>query len=187
MTHGTLYVNRPLKNAQDVIAWAKSQGFKTTLPAKDMHVTVVYSKTPLAWPAGKTDQITADNKSGRAVQRLGDEGAIVLKFKDKTLQDRNKELLELGAKSDYDSYIPHVTISYNGAGVDLDAVEPCAVNHLGQRTFTVWIYDTGKPRGLHDLRSKYAAVGMLGVFRSQPAAERAMRIEGIQMLAGPTP
>ena len=47
----TLYVSRKLLNAKAVIAWAKSQGFETTLPAADMHVTIAFSQTPVDWMA----------------------------------------------------------------------------------------------------------------------------------------
>ena len=47
----SLYVSRPVLNADEIIAWAKSVGFKTTLPAEDMHVTVCYSKEPVNWSA----------------------------------------------------------------------------------------------------------------------------------------
>lgn len=46
-----LYVYRPVVNADVIIAWAKAQGFTTTLPASDMHVTICYSKEPVDWQA----------------------------------------------------------------------------------------------------------------------------------------
>src|SRR5690606_28146793 len=44
-----LYVHRKVKNAAEIIAWAKSQGFATTLPAEDMHVTIAFSRAPVDW------------------------------------------------------------------------------------------------------------------------------------------
>ncbi len=44
-----LYVSRHVENAEEIIVWAKSVGFETTLPAEDMHVTVCYSKEPVDW------------------------------------------------------------------------------------------------------------------------------------------
>ncbi len=44
-----LYVSRPVENADEIIAWATSVGFETTLPAEDMYVTVCYSKEPVDW------------------------------------------------------------------------------------------------------------------------------------------
>ena len=45
----SLYVSRPVLNAPQIIAWAKAQGFATTLPPEDMHVTVAFSKEPVDW------------------------------------------------------------------------------------------------------------------------------------------
>lgn len=46
-----LYVSRHVENADEIIAWAKSVGFETTLPAEDMHVTICYSREPVDWLA----------------------------------------------------------------------------------------------------------------------------------------
>ena len=45
----TLYVSRKLVNATEFMAWAKSQGFETTVPADELHVTVLYSRQPVDW------------------------------------------------------------------------------------------------------------------------------------------
>ncbi|CAN0594097.1 unnamed protein product, partial [Laminaria digitata] len=45
----TLYVRRDVLNADEIISWAKEQGFKTTLPADDMHVTVAFSRDRVDW------------------------------------------------------------------------------------------------------------------------------------------
>ena len=81
----TLYANRPLKNAADLIAWARKAGFKKTMAADDMHVTIAFSKTPSKWPDTEASDVAAPAISGnvdrkRSVEMLGDEGAIVLCF-----------------------------------------------------------------------------------------------------------
>ncbi len=45
----TLYISRPLKNAEAFIEWAKAQGFAKTLAADDLHVTIAFSKAPVDW------------------------------------------------------------------------------------------------------------------------------------------
>lgn len=129
----TLYVSRRLKNAGDVVAWAKAQGFATTLDPADMHVTIAFSKTPLDWnaapdgfdfenvPAAK-DQI--DGR--RSMQRLGDKGAVVLRFESSDLLKRWQQFRDAGAVWEYPSYQPHVTITYDAGAVDLGSVEPYA-------------------------------------------------------------
>src|SRR5271166_5141090 len=52
----TLYVHRDLKNTKQFLKWAKKQGFKTTVPREDLHVTLCYSKTPVDWDAMQKDE-----------------------------------------------------------------------------------------------------------------------------------
>lgn len=127
MAKKSLYVNRPLANAEEFIEWAKSQGFEKITEPADLHVTVLYSKGEVDWAQFEleTDKLTV--KGGkRKVEPLGDEGAVVLKFDTQHLQDRHDHFVDGGATHDYDSYKPHVTITYDGQGVDLGTVEPYA-------------------------------------------------------------
>ena len=120
-----LYVNRRVKNAADIIAWAKLQGFKSTLPAEDIHVTQVYSKAPMDWAeAGDSfDRIRASGDK-RKVAKLGDKGAVVLHFDNPDLRRRWQQIRDAGASWDYESYNPHLTISYDAGDLDLSKVEP---------------------------------------------------------------
>lgn len=146
----TLYVYRPVENAEDIIAWAKSQGFKTTLAPEDLHVTLAYSKTPLNWAKlyddyhfEPSEQAVASCGLGpvlrsadggdakrrikggvREVKALGAEGAIVLAFESDTLTRRWMDFKSAGAAWSFPSFAPHVTITYDGDGVDLDKVAP---------------------------------------------------------------
>jgi len=126
----TLYVRRNLLNAKDVIAWAKGQGFTTTLPADDMHVTITFSRQPVDWmKMGET--WSGDNKGelvvkpggARLVERLGP-SATVLLFNSSELSWRHEDMIRNGASFDFDEYQPHVTLSYTGAPDDLSKVEP---------------------------------------------------------------
>lgn len=124
----TLYVCRRVVNADAIIAWAKSQGFATALKPDDLHVTVAYSKAPLAWPTPRKSYIVMGaSPTGREIKELGDKGAAVLCFHSDLLSQRWQALRQLGASWDYDSYKPHVTISYKAPdGLDLAAVKPYA-------------------------------------------------------------
>lgn len=121
----TLYAGRYLVNADELRAWMTEQGFKNALPAEDMHVTTVYSKTPLLWPEKSNQrQITANaNIEDRKIEVFG-EGAVVLTFKSTHLEADHARLLDAGAKSDYPDYRPHVTLTYDAGDVDLSKVEP---------------------------------------------------------------
>lgn len=124
-----LYVHRRLRNAKDLIAWAKKQGFRSTLPAGDMHVTVAYSRRPVDWFAmgqawsGSDGRMTVPPGGPRQVKRF-DGGAIVLLFSSDDLEWRHKHMIEAGATWDHPEYRRHVTITYDGEGLDLEQVEP---------------------------------------------------------------
>jgi phage-related protein (TIGR01555 family) len=128
----TLYVRRDVVNASSIIAWAKAQGFETTLPAEELHVTIAYSRTPIDWMKVREDFGAIDRKGGmtisaggpRIVEPLGDEGAVVLLFNSSWLAWRHITIKEVGASWDYPEYQPHITITYNKGSVDLSKVEP---------------------------------------------------------------
>lgn len=128
----TLYVQRKLRNAAEFIAWAKSQGFGTTTPADDLHVTIAFSRTPVDWmKAGeswnndKNGTLTVTPGGARMVEPLGDKGAVVLLFNSSELSWRHEAIRrDAGASWDFPEYQPHVTITYAGGDVDLSKVTP---------------------------------------------------------------
>lgn len=122
-----LYVYRRLINARDVLAWARSQGIKNLVPAKELHVTCLYSKAPVDWfelSGGWSWEGGLEVSAGgpRKVEEL-DEGAVVLRFASAELVWQHKEKIEKGASHDFPEYLPHVTLSYDPQ-VDLSTVEP---------------------------------------------------------------
>lgn len=124
-----LYVSRRLLNADEVIRWAKAQGFETTVPADEMHVTIAFSKTPVNWLAMGSDftpeKLVINEGGPRAMKALGIEGdAAVLLFASDQLQWRWQAMREAGASWDFPDYNPHVTISWKAGEVDLSKVEP---------------------------------------------------------------
>ena len=122
LINSTLYVRRNVENAADIIKWAKGNGFEKAVPPAEMHVTIAYSKTKIDWPEPDDDSLIVKTQSGRSVEPLGDEGAIVLKFRSSSLQRRWQELIDKGASWDYEEYNPHVTITYEGGEVDLEKI-----------------------------------------------------------------
>lgn len=127
----TLYVRRDLVNSAEFIAWAKSQGFASTLKASDLHVTIAYSRTPIDWMKVDTTwesdngQLLVPPGGARIVEALGDKGAVVLLFSSSTLSWRHKCILDAGASFDFDDYQPHVTITYaKPDGLDLSKIGP---------------------------------------------------------------
>lgn len=128
----TLYVSRRLLNADEFIRWAKAQGFRTTTPAEDLHVTIAFSRSPVDWMKVPADYWSSDDDGAvtvrpggaRLVERLGDKGAVVLLFASEAFEYRHRTIEHAGASWDFDGYQPHVTITYDAADVDLDKVEP---------------------------------------------------------------
>lgn len=127
----TLYVSRKLLNADELIRWAKSQGFETTMPADDMHVTVAFSRAPVDWIAvgeswsgsERDGSLTITPGGARLIERF-DGGAVVLLFASSELCWRHEEIKRKGASWDWPEYQPHVTLTYEGAPEDLEAIEP---------------------------------------------------------------
>jgi hypothetical protein len=123
-----LYVYRKLLNAGALRTWARSQGIPNLEPAAELHVTVLFSKTPVDWFAlsdgfGFDDKLVVPEGGPRKVDRLGD--AIVLRFASDPLQWSHRRKVELGGSHDFPEYLPHVTIGRDPDGTfDLEAVEP---------------------------------------------------------------
>jgi phage-related protein (TIGR01555 family) len=128
-----LYVQRKLLNAAPLIAWAKANGFTSTLAPDDMHVTVLYSKTPVdpmkmgeGWSGDDMGRVMVKPGGPRAIERLGP-SAVVLLFASWDIQGRHSSMVDAGGSHDFPEYQPHVTISYEvPEGVDLTAIKPYA-------------------------------------------------------------
>lgn len=118
---GSLYVHRPLVNAQDLHNWAKGAGIPNLVPPEEMHVTQVYSREPVSLNVMGGD-VTAEG-GARSIGPLGDKGAVVLHFVSQDLQDRHAEAMAAGASHDWPKFLTHVTLSYDAAGVDLAKIE----------------------------------------------------------------
>lgn len=128
-----LYVQRKLLNGAALIAWAKANGFKSTLAADDLHVTVLYSKTAVdpmkmgeSWSGDENGNIRVKPGGPRAIERFG-ENAVVLLFASWELESRHRSMVDAGGSHDFDEYHPHVTISFDVPdGFDLAALKPYA-------------------------------------------------------------
>ncbi len=124
----SLYVRRDVLNAEEIIAWAKAQGFETTLPANDLHVTITFSREAVDWMkmgqawSGDDGKLTIAPGGVRLMERFGD--ATVLLFVSSELAWRHEEMIRAGASWDHPEYQPHITISYAAGNLDLSKAEP---------------------------------------------------------------
>ena len=124
-----LYVYRQLLNASEVLDHFRAQGFRTTLPAEELHVTVTYSKRPVNWFGmgqfgSNTGEVIVGPGGPRLIEPMGDGSAVALLFQSPDLQWRHREMRDAGASWDYPSYLPHVTLTYEAGDIDLSKVEP---------------------------------------------------------------
>lgn len=124
-----LYVRRNVINSAEILKWAKAQGFKTTLPASDLHVTITSSREPVdwlkmgeSWSGNGSGEITINAGGPRIMEKFGE--ARVLAFASTDLQWRHMAMRERGASWDHDEYTPHITISYDPDSPDIAAIEP---------------------------------------------------------------
>ena len=121
----TLYVRRDVLNGAEIIRWAKAQGFKTTLPASDLHVTIAFSREAVDWmEVGESWQPKVEVSPGgpRLMEQFGD--ARVLLFTSDELKWRHERIKDAGASWDHSEYQPHITISYDPDAPDLADIEP---------------------------------------------------------------
>lgn len=126
----SLYVSRKVINGAEIIEWAKSQGFESTVPAADLHVTVAYSRNPVdwmkvreSWSGDGKGQLKIAPGGARLIDKFG-EGAVVLLFNSSELAWRHVSIVEAGASWDWPDYQPHITFTYEPGSVDIDKVEP---------------------------------------------------------------
>lgn len=126
----TLVVYRRLLNTSEFVKWASDQGLRGIQNSDDLHVTVLFSRTPVDWMQMGSDiwssekgKLTVPPGGPRVVESLGDATAVLL-FSSSMLSWRHREMIEAGASSDFDEYVAHITISYDPQEVDLRRVEP---------------------------------------------------------------
>lgn len=126
----TLYVRRDVINKKEITDWAKAQGFADIMP--DLHVTIIYSTTPVDWMKAGQDgygwgdakgELTIAPGGPRMVEALGTEGQYkALTFASSSLSWRHEEIIRnTGASFDWEYYQPHITIT---RGVMPANVEP---------------------------------------------------------------
>lgn len=124
----TLYMRRDVLNAAEIIAHYRGQGVKKLYEPESMHVTIVYSKTPVDWMKfGEpwNSKITVEPGGPRLHELFGSESdVLVLQFASGELDYRHRVAREFGASSDHPEYQPHISLTLNGKDVDLDNVEP---------------------------------------------------------------
>lgn len=129
MCNKALYIYRPLINGDDLQNWAQEQGL-TILSEDVLHVTLAYSRGGVEnlseiVDAEPDDFYNADPDQLRELEFFGKEQSVlVLKLNAPELVARWEALTAAGAKWEWPAYEPHVTLTYEGKGVDLEQITP---------------------------------------------------------------
>lgn len=115
----TLFVKRRLLNGDAIKSWAEDQDFPNMLPECDLHVTIAHSSDPVDWTKFEEQNRNLKIIGGtRSIDQFGD--AVVLCFATNRLQERWQEFRDEGASWDFDSYKPHITITYEAIPADVE-------------------------------------------------------------------
>ena len=107
----TIYVRRPLLNVNDIKKWADTQGL-TLEP--DLHVTIIYSKTPVDWATIGPDIHKEVVLPGGLwfTDLFGPEkDTLVLRLYSEVLDAEHRYFRDCGASWDWGDYQPHLTIT----------------------------------------------------------------------------
>lgn len=169
-----LYISRKVLNAEEVLTWAREQGFENLLDPDELHVTQAYSRQPLEWfdvDQSWEEKLEIGAGGPRAIEMFG--SAVVLRFASRSLQWRFEELQRLGASWDWADYKPHVTLSYAGS------IPPGAVPYQGRLelgpeifeeiddpSFFADAYDPNQPR---DKNGRWTSGSSIGALNSDVA------------------
>jgi len=115
------YVSANIKNNKEVYDWFKNQGVDME-DKENLHCTISFSRKEFNHIPNMEDVIVKQSDF-IGIEPLGDDGATVLKFNSEDMQKRFNKCMSDGATYDYDSYIPHITLTYNGKYLELDKIK----------------------------------------------------------------
>ena len=102
------------ESAQKLSDWIERCEIIDPVPMEDLHVTTTYSKADVdIVPSNKHIII---KKEDLTVDKLG--RALVLRFISDDLQKIHDDAMDVGASYEYETYKPHITISYNAEAND---------------------------------------------------------------------
>lgn len=124
-----IYISRKVLNSEDITRWAKEQGFVSTLPPSDFHITQVYCKDVVVdWttiPSSDIEMLFLEDDDHERSVELFNVGACVLEVHSDELIERSDELAHMGIKSKFPDYRSHITITYKKPdALDIANIEP---------------------------------------------------------------
>lgn len=121
MKNGTyIAANLTEESKESVAALQKRLGIKNPNEVDDLHCTIMYSKKgdPDVRPQQYSEPKTAEVDG---LELYGDEkNCLVLTLNSEHLQMRHEQLIRNGLIHSYDTYSPHITLTYDYQGEDID-------------------------------------------------------------------
>ena len=119
----------------------------------------------------------------RTVKPLGDKGAIVMTVENVHLQQRWREFREVGAVWDWDSYKPHITLTWSNPGVDINRVKPFPGEvYLGPERFRP-VDDGWQPQEVamsDDLMDNAVVIQMPAIIKARPMTQDGRRLVEVE-------
>ena len=118
-TYVCTHVNQ--EHAKIIIDTLEKYGIKNLVHPEELHVTIIYSKTPcpIAYNLMKVKDFTTWFHPNRFEIFGEEEKVLVIRGWSDTLENINKKLMTNGATSDYDGYNPHITVALD---TDIDEI-----------------------------------------------------------------
>lgn len=111
-----------------ILQFIKKHKIPNATPVDDIHITLLYSKKhlPQYKPAGAINELAFPNKFTIFKSTPSDgsksKNCLVLLLDSKFLHDRYSKLMKQHeATSDFDSYNPHITFSYDAGDLDISS------------------------------------------------------------------
>lgn len=123
--YAALQVDPP--SAAALALWAARAGVPNVVPPNEMHVTTVYSRTPV--PLYEPDDFSREliPPGAFSLRLLGEDQALVLVLDSQLARQRHELARMLGASWDHPEYIPHITLSLRPNGVVPPSAPPFAI------------------------------------------------------------
>jgi 2'-5' RNA ligase len=108
--YGSFKLNE--ESAKKLSDWIKENEIIEPVDTEDLHITTTYSKVDPEQEITPSEKknIKLDHKDF-SIATYG--RALVIEVESKELQDIHKAAIDSGASYDYETYKPHITISYN--------------------------------------------------------------------------
>lgn len=128
MSQEILYSYRKLLNSEEFSYWLESNNIIDPIDSDSLHLTVAHSKnTPDFFKPD--DFLLLVPQANRKIKVLGT--TLVLAVSSNYLEKRWKYYIDNGCIWDYDSYIPHISLSYNNKNCkNAKLIEPFSGNIL---------------------------------------------------------